>query len=328
MSLNPSEKLEIINLIEGSPKGAKQTLRELGVSRSSFYKWYRRYNEHGIEGLASRKRVPKIIWNRIPESERAKVVKTALAYPEKSCREIACLVTDKEGYYVSESSVYRILKAKGLVQSPVFAIIEAKDKFDQPTIRINQLWQMDFTYFKVEIWGWYYLLTILDDFSRYILAWKLCTSMETDEVKAVLRIALEKTKMENVPLIWHPGLLSDHGSSFVSASLREFVEENDMFHIHGRPYHPQTQGKIERYHRSMKNIILLDKYYQPSELEYRIGEWVEYYNNRRYHESIGNVTPADKYFGRAEEVILARERIRMTTMRMRRTEYRRLLTCA
>jgi transposase InsO family protein len=328
MSLNKAEKMEIIEVVEGSLFGAKRTLRELGISRSTFYSWYRRYLDHGIEGLSSHKRVPKVIWNRIPDTERAKVIETALAYPEKSCREIACLVIDREGYYVSESSAYRILKEKGLVQSPVFAVISAKDKWDQPTVRINQLWQTDFTYFKVEIWGWYYLLTIMDDFSRYILAWKLCTSMEAAEVKTVLGMAIDKTGMKDVPLIWRPGLLSDNGSAFVSASLKEYIEKHDMWQVHGKPYHPQTQGKIERYHRSMKNIILLDKYYQPGHLEYRIGEWVEYYNNGRYHEGIGNVTPADKYFGRSEEVIRTREKIKMATMRKRKAEYRRRLTCA
>lgn len=328
MSLNQAEKMEIIKLVEESPISAVRTLRELGICRSSFYEWYRRYQKDGIDGLASKKRTPKVIWNRIPKTERKKVVETALDNPEKSCREVACLVTDKEGYYVSESSVYRILKAKGLVQSPVFAVVTAKDKFDQPTVRINQLWQTDFTYLRVEVWGWYYLLTILDDFSRFILAWKLCLGMEAAEVQSVLDIAIEKTGMKDVPLIWRPGLLSDNGSAFVSASLKAYIERHDMWQVHGKPYHPQTQGKIERYHRSMKNILLLDKYYMPGELENRIGEWVQYYNYHRYHEGIGNVTPADKYYGRAEEVIREREKIKMMTMRRRKKEYRQSLTSA
>lgn len=323
MRYNQAEKMETIRMVEGSSRSAVQTLRELSLSRSTFYGWYQRYLKHGIDGLVSHKRVPKTIWNRIPDEERAKVVRTALDYPEKSCREIACLVTDREGYYVSESSAYRFLKEEGLVQAPVFALNSAKNKFYQPTTRINQLWQTDFTYFKVELWGWYYLLTIMDDFSRFILAWKLCTSMETTEVKEVLDMAIEKTGMNDVPIIWRPKLLADNGSAFISQGLKDYIHDHDMGLTHGRPFHPQTQGKIERYHRSMKNIILLDKYYEPGHLEQRIAEWVHYYNYERYHEGIDNVTPADKYEGRAEEVLKQRAKIKILTIRKRLSDYRK-----
>jgi putative transposase len=242
MSYNQAEKMEVIKMVEESPLGAKHTLRELGVSRSTFYDWYKRYQAHGFAGLESHKRVPKTIWNQIPETEREMVIDVALDNPQKACREIACLVIDKEGYYVSESSVYRILKEHGLVQRPVYALISAKDKYDQPTVRVNQMWQTDFTYFKVEIWGWYYLITILDDFSRYVIAWRLCTTMETEEVKKVMDMAIVKTGMADVPLIWRPRLLSDNGSAFKSHELKEYMKKHDLSQIHGKPYHPQTQG--------------------------------------------------------------------------------------
>ncbi len=108
------------------------------------------------------------------------MVETALEHPEKSPRELAWFITDTRGYYISESTVYRILKANDLVTSPIYTVVTAQDKFPDPTRAPNELWQTDFTWFKVVHWGWYYLCTILDDYSRYILAWQLCTGMSTE----------------------------------------------------------------------------------------------------------------------------------------------------
>jgi putative transposase len=156
MKYSQSEKMEIIRMVEGSDLSVRRTLRQIGVSRSSFYSWYRRYLEDGYDGLAPRHKRLNQTWNRIPEWERDRVVAVAREYPERSCREIACLVTDRFGYYISESSVYRILKARGLVSSPAYRVLAARDQFEHPTQRVNELWQTDFTYFKIINWGWYY----------------------------------------------------------------------------------------------------------------------------------------------------------------------------
>jgi transposase InsO family protein len=318
MSYNQAEKMEIIRMVESSPLSVKQTLKQIKVSKSSFYKWYRKYLDHGYDGLANKYKIPNKVWNRIPDIERERIVELALSYPEESPREIALRMTDKQGYFVSESSVYRILKERDLVTSPNFIINTAKDEFEDKTTRINEMWQADFTYLRIIDWGWYYLLTIMDDFSRFILAWKLCLGMTAEDVKSTLDIAIQKIGIDTVPVAFRPGLLSDNGSSFISKALKEYLDEYKMWHTRGKPYHPQTQGKIERYHRSMKNILLLDIYYSPGELEKNIAAWVEHYNNHRYHESIDNVTPADKYYGRAEEILKRREAIKMTTMLERR----------
>src|SRR5262249_30703978 len=114
------------------------------------------------------------------------VVNAALADPERSPRELAWQLTDRTGHFLSESSVYRILKAADLITSPAFVVIQAADRFSQPTRRPNELWQTDFTYLKVVGWGWYYLSTVLDDYSRYILAWTLTTTMQATDVMATL----------------------------------------------------------------------------------------------------------------------------------------------
>jgi transposase InsO family protein len=167
-------------------------------------------------------------------------------------------------------------------------VISAQEKFPQPTKAVNELWQMDFTFFKVVHWGWYYLPTILDDYSRFILAWRLCRGMSANDVKLTLDDAILFTGIRYVKIVSRPRLLSDNDPCYISKALSDYLEEEGIGHTHGKPYHPMTQGKIARYHRSMKNLILLEYYYSPSELEDQISAFVDYYNNDRYHEALNN----------------------------------------
>jgi len=325
MRYSQAEKMEIIRLVEESPVSVKQTLVELNINRSTFYQWYRRYQQGGYEALANRYRAPKQFWNQIPPWERQRVVEIALEHPEKSPRELAWYITDERGYYISESSVYRILKSHDLVTSPMYTVISARDKFVQPTKAPNELWQTDFTWFKVVHWGWYYLCTILDDYSRYILAWQLCTGMSTEEVKETIEAAIGFSGVRDPRVLYRPRLLSDNGPCYVSAALKEYLKQEGMAHTRGKPYHPMTQGKIERYHRSMKNILLLENYYSPDELADQIDLFIEYYNHQRYHEALNNLTPVDVYCGKAREIMARREKIRKNTMRQRRKYNRSLM---
>ena len=132
---------------------------------------------------------PGHVWNRIPDDVRDRVIELALDETALSPRELAVRFTDTEKYFVSEASVYRLLKSYDLITSPAFIVIKAADEFKDKTTAINQLWQTDFTYLKVIGWGWMYLSTILDDYSRYIIAWKLCTSMKAEDVSDTLELA-------------------------------------------------------------------------------------------------------------------------------------------
>ena len=315
----PEEKLEIIHLVEHSNLPVKQTLEELQVPRSTFYDWYRRYQELGPDGLKNRHSKGDQFWNRIPDPVREQIVDLALKYPEEAPRQLTYRFIDENAYFVSESSVYRILKGYDMIESPAFEVVTAKNKFDNPTKRVNEMWQTDFTQFLVIDWGWYYLSTVLDDHSRYILSYKLSPTMNAQDVEDTLKIALAKAGIDKV---YHkPRLLSDNGPAYHSADLAKFLKERRIKHIHGAPYHPMTQGKIERWHRSMKNVVKLQNYYSPSELERAITEWVAYYNNQRYHESLDNVTPADVYFGIDMEVIKKRNKLKEQTMILRRQQY-------
>jgi len=157
-------------LAEESELPVRRTLRELGVSRSSFYRWYRQYLDDGPEGLEPDNRSPRQFWNKIPETVKEQCLEIALQYPDKSPRELAWTIIDEHRYFISESSVYRLLKQYDLITSPAYILMQAGDSFQNPTKRVNELWQTDFTYFRVVGWGWYYLSTVLDDYSRYIIA--------------------------------------------------------------------------------------------------------------------------------------------------------------
>jgi putative transposase len=317
-----SEKLEIIRLVERSHLPVRRSLAKLGIPPTTFYRWYDRYQAFGEAGLEDRTSGPGRVWNRIPDDVRRQIVELALDEPELSPRELAVTFTDTKGYFVSEASVYRLLKAHDLITSPAFVVIKAADEFREKTTAPNQLWQTDFTYLKVIGWGWFYLSTVLDDFSRYIIAWKLCTSMAAGDVTATLDLALEASGLDQAKVVHRPRLLSDNGPSYVSADLAKWLDGQDMDHVRGAPYHPMTQGKIERWHQTLKNRILLENYYLPGELKARIGDFVAHYNHLRYHESLGNLTPADVYFGRGQTILIERERIKRQTIANRRLLHR------
>ncbi|OEJ68225.1 integrase [Magnetovibrio blakemorei] len=318
-----SEKLEIIRLVEKSHLPVRRTLDKLGIPSTTFYRWYDLYQAFGEVGLEDRTSGPGRVWNRIPDDVRGRVVELALDEPELSPRELAVKFTDTKGYFVSEASVYRLLKAHDLITSPAFVVIKAASEFRDKTTAPNQLWQTDFTYFKVIGWGWFYLSTILDDFSRYIIAWKLCTNMRVEDVTATLELALKASGCDAANVVHRPRLLSDNGPSYISGDLAEWLEDRKMDHVRGAPNHPQTQGKIERWHQTLKNRILLENYYLPGHLENQIDAFVKHYNHKRYHESLGNVTPADVYFGRDTAIKERRKRIKKQTIQKRRLNHQR-----
>ena len=264
---------------------------------------------------------PKHVWNRIPDEVRRKVIRLALKETELSPRELAVTFTDTESYFVSEAPVYRVLKAHDLITSPAFIVIKAASEFKDKTTAINQLWQTDFTYLKIIGWGWFYLSTILDDYSRYIIAWKLCTNMRAEDVTDTLDLALQASGCGRVHVVHKPRLLSDNGASYVSGDLAKWLRGKGMKHSRGAPYHPQTQGKIERWHQTLKNRILLENYFLPGDLEAQIAVFVDHYNQQRYHESLNNVTPADVYFGRDKVILKQREEIKRKTLEARRLHH-------
>ena len=252
----------------------------------------------GPAGLEDRSPRPSRVWNRIPDPVRQRLLALALEAPELSARELAIRFTDQEKYFVSEASVYRLLKAHDLITSPAFIVIKAAEAFTEQTTAPNQLWQTDFTYLKVIGWGWFYLSTILDDHSRFIVAWKLCTTMRAGDVTDTLELALAASGCDSRTGRPPAAAAQRQRRVLCRRRSRRWLEGKGIAHIRGAPNHPQTQGKIERWHQTLKNRVLLENYFLPGQLEAAVGAFVDHYNHHRYHESLGNLTPADVYFGR------------------------------
>ena len=219
--------------------------------------------------------------------------------------------------------MYRLLKAQGLVTSPAFIVIKAADAFKDKTTAPNQLWQTDFTYLKVIGWGWFDLSSVLDDFSRlhrgleavhryagrgchrHARSWH-CGPQRSGpgNARPIGRVCCPITGRATLPATWPDGSRTARSSTCVAPRIT-----------------PMTQGKIQRWHQTLKNRILLENYFLPGDLEAQITAFVEYYNNHRYHESIDNLTPADVYFGRGKTILAEREIIKRKTIAERRLQH-------
>jgi len=157
----------------------------------------------------------------------------------------------------------------------------------------------------------------MDDYSRSILAWKLQVDMTADPFIQVVQVAVDITGMAEVPLEDRTRLLSDNGSGYVSRTFRDYLSLVGIHHIRAAPYHPQTNGKLERYHQSIKQEVNQVPYEAPSDLEEAIAGIVDYYNNRRYHKALSNATPDDVLHGRREGILIKRREVKAQTLRWR-----------
>jgi len=260
----------------------RRTLEKIGIPCATFYRWYELYQAGGPEALDDRPPKPDRVWNRILDDVRERITRLALDQPTLSPREWAVRFTDTEGYFVSEASVYRLLKAHDLIASPVFIVMKAADEFKDKTTAPNQLWQDGLHLSQGHRLG----MVLPVDGPRRLLP--LCHRLEavhrhegSADVTATLKMALDAAGLDKAKVLHRPRLLSDNGSSYFSDDLAKWLERHNMAHVRGAPYHPMTQGKIERWHQTLKNRILLENYYLPGDLEAQIEAFVADYNHRR-----------------------------------------------
>jgi len=280
----------------------------LGIPKSSYYRW-----RQGQPNLENRKRP----WNQITPEEEDKILAVARESPELSSRQLAAWITDNAGFAISESTVYRILRTEGLVKRQETQL-SAANEYHTKTTRPHQMWATDASYFRVVGWGYYYLVTVMDDYSRFILAWKLQKDMSANSLIEVVQEAVDATGMTDVPVEDRTKLLSDNGAGYVSRSFRDYLRLVGIGHILAAPFHPQTNGKVERYQQSLKREVNQLPYELPSQLERAIADFVDYYNYRRYHKALGNVMPADVLYGRREEILKRRKEVQILTINRRR----------
>ena len=194
----------------------------------------------------------------------------------------------------------------------------AAKEYHTKTTRPHQMWATDASYFRVVGWGYYYLVTVMDDYSRFILAWKLQKDMSANSLIEVVQEAVDATGMTDVPVDDRTRLLSDNGAGYVSRAFRDYLHLVGIGHILAAPYHPQTNGKVERYQQSLKREVNQLPYELPSQLERAIADFVDYYNHRRYHKALGDVAPADVLYGRRKQILQRRKEVRLQTINHRR----------
>lgn len=310
--MSPSEKGDILARVENQSGYKRQVLAELGIPRSTYYRWRQGPNE------SQRRAKP---WNRITPAEEDRILAVARKSPELSSRQLSAWITDHEGFAVSESTVYRLLRREGLVKRQETQLMAAKE-YHTKTTRPHQMWSTDASYFRVVGWGYYYLVTVMDDYSRFILACKLQKDMSANSLIEVVQEAVDATGMTDVPVEGRTRLLSDNGAGYVSKVFRDYLNLVGIGHILAAPFHPQTNGKVERYQQSLKREVNQLPYEAPSQLERAIVGFVDYYNYRRYHKALGNVTPADVLYGRREAILQRRKEVQFRTIN-RRKDYNR-----
>jgi putative transposase len=313
--VNAAEKGQILALISDSGLPRRRALAHVGLARSTYYRWLSRQAEGWLQDKKGGSPIP---WNKIKPEEESRILTQARASPELSARQLALRIVDSDGVFVSESTVYRILKREGLIKPAEIMGFKAGKEYHHKTKKPNELWATDCAHLKVIDWGWYYLVTVMDDFSRLILAWELRSDMAAVSLIDVVQQAVDLTGMTDVPIEDRTVLLSDNGSGYLSRQFGDYLRLVGIKHIIASPYHPQTNGKIERYHRTIKGELNLVPYEVPGDLEKAIAEFVKYYNYRRYHEGLGDVTPYDVYTGRHLEVIQRRKEAKSRTLHARR----------
>jgi transposase InsO family protein len=268
--------------------------------------------------LTDKKGGSPIPWNKIRPAEAIEILAAARESPELSCRQLACSLTDNGSIYVSESTVYRILKREGLIKPAEIIGFKAAKEYRRKTKHPNELWATDCCHLKVMDWGWYYLVTVMDDFSRFILSWDIKVDMSGGSLEDVVQQAVDFTGMTNIPVENRTVLLSDNGAGYICQQFNQYLHLVGIRHITASPFHPQTNGKIERYHRTLKGNINQIPYDMPSELNEAIRTFIEYYNYRRYHEGLGNVTPYAVYTGKHVEIIQRRKEVKSRTLAERK----------
>lgn len=319
MGLDEYQREDLIKMVEKSGRRKVNILSDLEISRSTYYKWRKSYDEEGILGLSKSKPCARRVWNKLTGDERAVVLKVARLHPELSPRLLAVKITDEEGFYVSESTVYRTLKDAGLIAPRPLPEMPAAKEWRHKTTRPDELWQTDTTNLFIVGWGYYKLGPVLDDFSRKILGYDLKPDETAFSLTDCIEIAIENAEGEGhlIDKDNMPKLYTDNGSGFVSTVMAGYLASHGIRHIFGTPYHPQGRGKIERFNRRIKESLCLVVYCSPSELKKAIDEAINVYNGTP-HEALDNVSPNDVYAGKKEVILKQRKEKKRFTLEQRK----------
>jgi len=280
---------------------ATKMVKWIGIARSKFYDWRSRYgklNEHNAW-------IPRDFW--LTDWEKQAIIDYYIDHPLEGYRRLTYMMMDADIVAVSPSSVYRVLKNADLLNRWNRKASKKGTGFHQP-LKAHEHWHIDISYINIS-GTFYYMCSVLDGFSRYIVHWEIREAMKESDVEIILQRAREKFPETQ------PRVISDNGPQFISKDFKEFIRISGMTHVKTSPYYPQSNGKLERYHKTIKSTCIRVK--TPLSLEDArsvVSEFVTRYNNERLHSSIGYVTPKDKLQGRAE-IIHAQRDAKLATAR-------------
>ncbi len=269
-------------------------IRHIGIARSKYYDWKHRYgkvNEHNAW-------IPRDFW--LTDFERQVIINYYHDNPLEGYRRLCYMMIDADVAAVSPSSVYRVLSNAGLLNKWNRKKSKKGTGFVQP-LQAHEHWHIDISY--INICGtFYYLCSILDGFSRYIVHWEIREAMKESDVEIILQRAREKFPDAK------PRIISDNGPQFIAKDFKEFIRISGMTHVKTSPYYPQSNGKLERYHRTIKSTcIRVNTPLSLDDCERLVTDFVDRYNNQRLHSAIGYVTPKDKLHGQAELIHAQRD---------------------
>lgn len=317
--MNAEERAGLVEALESSGQGRYGKLAELGIPRATYYRWKKLYEAEGVQGLEKKVAAIKQSWNRLNGKEEELVYEIARDHPELSPRLLAVKITDEQEFSVSESTVYRLLKERGLIEPRALEDMPAAKQWKHQTTAPDQIWQCDATNFFMAGWGYYKGIPVADDYSRKILAFPVKPDETSFSIADAIEEAMESARKEGHALREKPLLLSDNGPGFWGEVLAQYLMFHGIRHIFGRPYHPQTQGKVESINKRVKGKVNLLIYDSPSVLELAVEKVVEQCNATPM-EVLKNVSPNDVNAGRQKEILKRREEKKRLTL-IRRKEY-------
>ena len=315
--MNAHQREKLIQDVERQRKRRKQVLKNLGIPRATYYKWRKDYVLAGVDGLIKNKTVARRIWNRLMPGEQQRILRVARRHPELSPRLLAIKIIDEESFSVSETTAYRLLKRRGLINPRPLPELPAAKQWHKKMTGPDEIWQCDATRLFVVDWGYYNLIPVEDDYSRKILGYDLKPDETAFSIADAIEIAIENAKAKGHIINERPQLYSDNGSGFISQVMAEYLEAHGIRHIFGKPYHPQGRGKIERFNRSIKEKLCLVVYCSPDELKKATDKAIADYNATP-HESLKNVSPNNVYAGKKEVILEKRREKKRLTIEARK----------
>ncbi len=318
--MKPIQKAALIEAVEAHGHGREKRLGDIAMPASTYYAWRNRYEEDGSSGLEHKGRGRKA-WNKLTQREEDMVLRAAHSRPELSARLLAIHLLDEEELSIGKTTVFRILKRHGLITPRPQDEMPAEKQWRHKTTRPDEIYQCDATMFLIPGWGRYEAIPVIDDYSRKLLAIPLMPDETSGSIAMAVEEALETAKREGHNPRVRPKLLSDNGPGFIGEVLATYLKVHDIGHIFGAPYHPQTQGKVERLNRKMKEAMILNVSCSPDELQRQLRQFQRIYNATP-HSSIFNVSPNQMYAGRLKKILKRRALIRRKTLERRRSENR------